>query len=348
MNILASVKKHLLKILAGILIVATPVTGYFCWKAYQYYKSPEYLADQIQEALKPGQIAKLAGVADFAPIFTSLSAAIAQSYPFIERGEKQRERITHRVQLALLAKFRDTSKPAAEHETDEEKLLLRPLIVLPPDFVDQLRATMHLQRISEYMAVVTFTVKHPQLNNQAFQLAFTAANTPDGWRVTDFANAQQAVAAFRAAHLQRQEAKRQIYVRRNQAAADTMRNLLPLESCTASTGMISDGRTVLTVIHVLARNKSSRRIDSVNLLASLQTPDGRELLSRNLNSAEHTAPGADFEHRWTIDMDRSDAEAQALLSSPSLVCKARWYSMAVDTGQVLYDVEVLSLPEDIQ
>lgn len=348
MNILASLKQHLLKILAGILLVATPVTGYFCWKAYQYYKSPEYLADQIQEALKPGQIAKLAGVADFAPLFTHLSQAIAEKYPFIEAGEKQRERITRRVQMALLEKFRDTSKPAADHETDEEKLLLRPLVVLPPDFVDQLRATMSLQHISEYTAVVTFTVRHPQLDNKAFQLAFTATNTPDGWRVTDFANASQAVADFRAAHLQRQEAKRQIYVRRNKAAADTMRNLLPLESCTASTGMISDGRTVLTVVHVLARNKSPRRINSVNLLVSLQTPDGKELLSRNLNSAEHTNPGTDFEHRWTIDMDKEDPGARALLAAPSLVCKARWYSMAADTGQVLYDIDVLSLPEDIQ
>lgn len=348
MNILASIKQHLFKILVGILVVSSIVVGYFCWQAYQYYKSPECLADQVQEALKPGQIAKLAAIADFGPIFTRLSSAIATSYPFIESGENQQERITRRVQIALLEKFRDTSKPAADHETDKEKILLRPLKVLPPDFVEQLSKSMHLQRVSEYMAVLTFTVRHPQLNNQAFQLAFTVSNTPDGWRITDFSNASQVVAAFRAAHLQRQEAKRQIYVRRNQAAADTMRNLLTLESCSASTGMISDGRTVLTVVHVLARNKSSQRVENVNLLVSLQTPDGKELLSRNLNAAQATDPGADFDHRWTIDMDRTDPEAQALLASPSLVCKPRWYSMALDNGRILYDVEVLSIPEDIK
>ena len=208
--------------------------------------------------------------------------------------------------------------------------------------------SMRLQRVSEYMAVLTFTIRHPQLNNQAFQLAFAVNNTPDGWRITDFSNAAQVVASFRAAHLQRQEAKRQIYVRRNQAAADTMRNLLTLESCSASTGMISDGRTILTVVHVLARNKSAQRVENVNLLVSLQTPDGKELLTRNLNTAQATNPGADFDHRWTIDMDKSDPEAQALLSAPAIVCKPRWYSMGLDNGRVLYDVEVLSIPEDIQ
>lgn len=348
MNILASVKQNLFKILVGILVVATLVVGYFCWQAYQYYKSPEYLADQVQEALKPGQIAKLAAIADFGPIFSHLSSAIATSYPFIESGANQQERITRRVQVALLEKFRDTSKPAADHETDREKILLRPLKVLPPDFVEQMSKSMRLQRVSEYMAVLTFTIRHPQLNNQAFQLAFTVNNTPDGWRITDFSNAAQVVASFRAAHLQRQEAKRQIYVRRNQAAADTMRNLLTLESCSASTGMISDGRTILTVVHVLARNKSAQRVENVNLLVSLQTPDGKELLTRNLNTAQATNPGTDFDHRWTIDMDKSDPEAQALLSAPAIVCKPRWYSMGLDNGRVLYDVEVLSIPEDIQ
>ena len=112
--------------------------------------------------------------------------------------------------------------------------------------------------------------------------------------------------------------------------------------------MISDGRTILTVVHVLARNKSAQRVENVNLLVSLQTPDGKELLTRNLNTAQATTPGADFDHRWTIDMDKSDPEAQALLSAPAIVCKPRWYSMGLDNGRVLYDVEVLSIPEDIQ
>ena len=34
MNILASVKQNLFKILVGILVVATLVVGYFCWQAY--------------------------------------------------------------------------------------------------------------------------------------------------------------------------------------------------------------------------------------------------------------------------------------------------------------------------
>lgn len=348
MNIFDSLRQNIFKILVGILVVATLVVGYFCWQAYQYYKSPEYLADQVQEALKPGQIAKLAAIADFGPIFHRLSTAIATSYPFIESGPNQQERITRRVQAALLEKFRDTSKPGVDHETDREKLLLRPLVALPPDFVEQMQKSMVLQRVSEYMAVLTFTIRHPQLNNQAFQLAFTVTNTPDGWRITDFSNAAQVVASFRAAHLQRQEAKRQIFIRRNQAAADTMRNLLTLESCNASSGMISDGRTILTVVHVLARNKSPQRVNNVNLLVSLQTPDGKELITRNLNAAKATEPGADFDYRWTIDMDRSDPDARALLAAPSLVCKPRWYSMTLDNGRVLYDVEVLSDPEDIK
>lgn len=347
MKIAEKLKSSLKFIIIGVAVVALGVGGFFGWQSYQYRQSAGFLRDQLLEALKPGQTGKLKDLVDLNTVFRSLASAVALSYPFIEPGPGQVERIAKRAQAAVFEKLEDTSKPGHEMETDPDKITLRPLVVLPPDFGEQMLAGMQLQPGSPTSALLAFNVKHPQLEDREFQMMFSLRLTGEGWRVTDLANAKQLAASFRNAQLERLEAKREIYAKKNRASRDTMNATLPIESCTASTGLLSDGRSVLTVVHLLARNKSRRKITSVNVLARLDAAGGREILHRNLNVVQPIQPGEDFEHRWTIDMTAGDAEADALLAAPSLVCRASWYSMGVG-GNMLYDVDIVKMPEDFK
>ena len=119
-----------------------------------------------------------------------------------------------------------------------------------------------------------------------------------------------------------------------------MDGILPLLSCTASAGLLSDGKTLVLVAHVLARNTGDVSVNNLDLDATFSGPDGTKLLRRFLNAARPVAPGEDFDQRWSIELDGQSPQGRSLLAAGPLTCTASWRTLGLSNAEVLHIVDV--------
>ena len=345
-SLIAFTRKHTFVLAAILLVILAAVGGYSGWRHYQFRQTAEFAFSQLKDALRPVKPADLAVRVDFAAITKPLVKAVVQHYPALKQGPNQTRDLSDMIQIGLLKQARIKEEPAKE-ETDEVARLKTPLYLLPPTFYTQLAETLTLQNPTDTTALIAAKVRHPVLNKE-FSLLLRMDKTPEGWRVDDFVNAEDIVRQFREYQMERMVAQRQIILDKNANIKKRMEDILPIRSCTASAGLISDGKTLLVVVNVKSKNNSSVMVSNMDLFTKIYAPDGTELLQRYLNAVQPTASGEDFERNWTIELDGESALGKAILSARKLTCDASWKTLGMANGEVLHFAVAPALLEEFQ
>ena len=345
-SLIAFTRKHTFVLAAVLLVILAAVGGYSGWRHYQFRQTAEFAFSQLKDALRPVKPADLAVRVDFAAITKPLVKAVVQHYPALKQGPNQTRDLSDMIQIGLLKQARIKEEPAKE-ETDEVARLKTPLYLLPPTFYTQLAETLTLQNPTDTTALIAAKVRHPVLNKE-FSILLRMDKTPEGWRVDDFVNADDIVRQFREYQVERMVAQRQIILDKNANIKKRMEDILPIRSCTASAGLISDGKTLLVVVNVKSKNSSSVMVSNMDLFTKIYAPDGTELLQRYLNAVQPTASGEDFERNWTIELDGESALGKAILSARKLTCDASWKTLGMANGEVLHFAVAPALLEEFQ
>ena len=340
------IRNNSIKIAIALLVVLVGAAGFSGWRYYQFRQTPEFAFARFKDALHPANIKELAAVVDFDALSVPLAKTIAQSYPFLKKGPDQLISLSDMIQTALLKQARAKEEPVKE-EPDERVRLRTPLYALPHDFFTQLAAGMTMQNATESTAILSTKVRHPLLNKE-FSLILRMDKTTEGWKVHGLVNGDELVKNFRAAQVERMTAQRKLLLDKNDATRKRIYDTLPIMACTASAGVLSDGKILLVVVNVQAKNIAQVAVNNVDLSASLSGPNGKELLQRFLNAVQPTFPGETFNRRWTIELDAKSPLGQQILAARSLSCAAFWQTLGMANGEVLHLVETPAPVEEFQ
>ena len=338
----ALAREHVLALTVALLVAALAAGGFYGWRYYQYRQSSEYAFVRLQAALSPPKPEELALRVDFNTLSGHLAAAVARNFDFFKQGPDQIRSLKDIIQTGLLKKFLSKEEPAkgrVEKEENPEKLLQQPLTLLPPDFLTQFIANLGMRPAENGTVLLSSSIRHPLLN-QTFPLVLSMEKGPDGWIVRDLVNADELTRQFRDALQARLTARHDVLIRKNAATNKRMDGILPLQSCTASAGLLSDGKTLVLVAHVLARNTGDVSVNNLDLDATFSGPDGTKLLRRFLNAARPVAPGEDFDQRWSIELDGQSPQGRSLLAAGPLTCTASWRTLGLSNAEVLHIADV--------
>ena len=345
-SIVAFVRSHALALAAVLLTALLAVGGYSGWRHYQYRQTAAFAFEQIKDSLHPANVAALAVRVDFNAICGPLASAIARQYPFLKKGPDQLRQLSDMAQVGLLKQARVKEEPLKEI-TDPLARLKTPLYVLPENFYTQLSHSVALQHDTDKTALVAAQVRHPLLD-KTFSLLLRMDKTPEGWKIRDLVNAEDLVRQFREAQVERMEATRQLILDKNANTKKRMEDMLPLKACTASAGLISDGKTLLVVVNAEAKNTGSVAVNNMDLSVTLYDPAGKELLQRFLNTVHPTIPGGTFEKRWTIMLDGDTPLGKSVLAARTLTCRAFWQTLGLNNGEILHLKKHPELVEEFQ
>ncbi|OXS28548.1 MAG: hypothetical protein BCS36_10370 [Desulfovibrio sp. MES5] len=345
-KIVAFARQHTLALAASVLVLIVIVISFSGWRYYQYRQSSQYAYEILRDALKTADTETIAALVDFNSLSGSLAKDLVQNYPFLKAGKDQIRQVDDMIQTALLKQIRTKQEPVKD-EPDLKIRLRTPLYALPPDFLAQLASTLSLQTSSEGTALLTAKARHPLLDKN-FLLILRMDQTPTGWHVRKLVNSPELVRQFREAQLERMTAQRQMILDKNTATEKRIKDLFPLQPCSASAGLLSDGNTLLLVVHVLARNIGTVSVNNMNLFAEFSSATGEFLLSRHLNAVQPTHPGEDFERNWTIELDGGSELGRRVLNGQPLQCKAAWKTLGLDNGEVLHISEAPAPIEEFQ
>lgn len=334
-------RKHVIALTVALLAAALAVGGWYGWRYYQYRQSLDFAYARFQDALQPPSPEKLALLVDFNTLSGELAQALAKAFPFFKQGPDQIRDLKNTIQTGLLKKLlsKEDPKASGEAETDPQKLLQQPLSLFPADFLQQFLSGLGMQQAQGNTALVSTSIRHPLLN-RTFPVILRMEKGPEGWMIRNLLNADELVEQFREALLTRIAARRDVFKARNNNIRRRMDATLPLQSCSASAGLLSDGKTLLLVAHVLARNTSAVTVKNIDLEALFTGPDGKMLLHRFLNAAVPVAPGEDLDQRWTIELDGQSPLGQSVLAAKEISCAARWKTMTLSSGEVLHIADI--------
>lgn len=323
-----------------LLLIGLAAAGWYGFKEYQYRQSSLYAMERIKKALMPPDPNELAHLVDFNAISQELAQAIRKNFPFYMEGPDQERSIRNRLQAALLKHFLNKEDAKAAPLPDsEEQLLALPVKLLPADFVPQLLASMSLLENGTDTAHIGAKVENPLLK-KTFPLIFSMRKTGEGWKISHLANADELVSQINTALLDRHARLRTVYEDKNDKTAKRMEQLLPILSCSADAGLLSDGKTLLMVVQLIARNRGNVQINNFNVDASISGRGGREITQRFLNVAKPIAPGEDFNHRWNFELEAGSPLGKAILAGRPLQCKASWQTLGLNNSEVLHILEV--------
>lgn len=337
----AAEHKTLAAIISLLLVAALGAGGYFGWQEYQYRQSSQYAFEQIKQALNPPDTDALAHLVDFNSVGNDLAREIQKKFPFYLAGPDQERNIRNKLQTVLLKRFmtKEEKSKAPPAEESEEAKLQKNLEILPPDFVTQLAQGATLLEPGANTALIGAKIENPQLN-QPFPLVFSMNKTSQGWKVTHVANAGEILARLRNAMLERHAKLRSVFQHKNEQTTRRMNQLLPIQSCSAEAGMLSDDKTLIMIVQIIARNRGSHQVNNFNADTVITGRGGNVVLRRYLNTAKPVEPGEDFNHRWSFELDADSELARSILANEPLHCKATWQTLGVNNGEVLHIVEV--------
>lgn len=329
---------------AIVLIMVLAGIGYGCyygWQQYQYRRTSAYALEKFRQALAPPDSAALANIIDFNSLGADLAKAVKEQFPFFKQGADQEREINRLLQTALLQRFMEPESKGSQFPEDqsEEAQLRKNLRLLPQDFIDQFLSNLSLTQTDEDNALLLSKINHPQLN-QPFTLILSMKKGPQGWRIGHLVNSRELAVQLRKAMLERYAALRNFYVEKNAQTTKKMDQLIPVQSCTADAGMLSDGKTALLIVHALARNKGDVQVNNFNLDTTIKGRSGQTIIHRFLNAAKPVGPGEDFSHRWSFELDPADSHTRALLQDGPLQCSGVWHTLALNNGQVWQIVDV--------
>lgn len=316
--------------------------GWFGWQEYERRQTAAFAIEKMKQALVPvGNANALAHMVNMGALGRELAQAVSESFPFYLAGADQQREIGHRLQNGLLKRLQEVEKSGSMFPDDasERAKLEKPFELLPPDFITQIASSLQVRQTDSHNALLTAKVAHPQLD-QTFTLMMEMRKTPEGWVAQRLLNARELVAQLRAALITRHIALRNVVESKNAATAKQMNERMPIMSCSADAGALSDGKTVVLIIHAIARNRGDAAVNNFNLDATVTGRNGQPILHRYLNAAKPVAPGEDFNHRWSVEMDRSNPVAAELLRAGPLQCRASWQTLSLGKPLVLHIEEV--------
>lgn len=333
----------LANIICVVIVAAICAGAYFGWKQYQYMQSGPYAFEKIKKALQPPDTGALASLVDFNSLSQDLATATKQSFPFFMAGADQERKIKNLYQTGLLNRFLTKEEPLSRgKEESEEDMLKKPMRIFPDDFLTQLASSIHYQSMDDNHGIITAKISNPYLGHD-FTIALNMDKDANGWRVRHVVNASEFVAQVRKAMIDRYGKFRNLYVAKNESTLKRMNSQMPIQSCTAHAGLLSDHKTMLMVVRILARNTGSRQVNNFNADTVITNRAGQVILRRYLNTAMPVGPGEDFDHSWTFDMDASTPLARTLLAAGPLQCKASWQTLSLSSAEVLH---IVDLPYD--
>ena len=320
------------------LLCGAGYASYLGWQQYLYRQTAAYALENIKAALSPPDPAKLAKYVDFRQTSADLAREIARVFPFFKAGADQERNIGHLLQTSFLNRVSAKNDKVEPWPTEEEALLKKDLELLPPDFIDQLVASLKTRQDGENSAFLSAKIENPMLG-QAFPLIFNMERSSQGWKITRLANAAELARDLREAMLKRHARYRALFANKNAATLKVMNELLPVQSCSVDAGLLSDRKTLLMVVRAIARNRGDVQINNFNLDATLRGKNGTIVMRRFLNAAKPVAPGEDFDHRWNFELEANSPEGRAILSNLPLRCSASWQTLSLNNGRVLHITE---------
>ncbi len=330
--------KLLGSLLVLILLAGAGTGGYFAWQSYLYRQSPAYALEQLKKALTPPSPQALAHLVDFNAVAGELASAMQESFSFCKSGPDQNRYFRDQVQTVLLRQLMTKEEPGKKIEGDYESLLDKPLVILPPDFVSQLLASLKLNDKDPANVTISASIRNPLLN-QDFPLVLRLRRSSSGWLVSNLLNARDLAAQMREAILARQRASIGILERKYAAVRKQMEAALPIQDCTAEAGLLSDGKTLLLMIDLLARNTGDAAVNNFSFDLSLMNSQDQIILNRHVNGTKSVDPGEDLRQRWTFELDAHEPLAQSVLSGGKLSCKGFWRTLGLGNGKVLHLTE---------
>ena len=342
--LVAFIRQHLLALAAVLLVILAAVGGYSGLRYYQYRQTAEFAFVQIKDALHPAKPTELAQRINFDAISLPLAKAVAEHYPFLKKGPNQLRDLSDMIQVGLL------KQAPVKEETDELVRLRTPLYVLPPNFFTQFFTTMTLQNPTENTALIAAQIRHPVLNKQ-FSLLLRMDKTPEGWKLDDMVNAEELVRQYREFQMERMVAQRQLLLDKNAKIKKRMEGTLPLKTCTASAGLISDGKTLLVVVNVQSKNISTIPVNNMDLSVKIFAPDGTELMQRVRRQYPEimlVVLSDTFDRSWTIEIDGTSPLGKSIVAARKLTCEALWKTLGLANGEVLHYAIAPDLLEEFQ
>ena len=331
-SILAPVLRHKIISAAVLLCIAGSAGGLYGYQAWQHRKTPEYAISQFTAALNPLNLTELAARVDFNSLAGSVARALMEYEPnTYGTSEKDFTLLREKLQQELLAALTEDPEKAKARDADKDA----PIFPLPADFA--LQIAQNTRFLSHSGLQILQTALHHPAEATPVQMLFVLRQDSSGkWIVGEIANAKELVFRFAAARQRQKEAKEAAFHKKNEDIKQQMKELLRIQHCEASAAAISDGKTVLVVINILARNAGKQAVHNANATAELFDSSDRLLLARKLNSSSGTAPGEDFRQQWTIELDADTAEAKSILQAHPIICRAAWNSMLPEDGKLLY------------
>lgn len=341
-NLGAKIRAH--KLIAIIVLVGIlagiSVGAWYGWQQYQYRQTSTFAIEKLKQALAPPDPSALARMVDFNTLGSDMAKAGKQSFPFFMKSEDQERAISRILQTALLKKFMEPEAKGSMFPDDESEQakLQKPLELLPADFISQILTSIQSRDTDDNTALVSVKIEHPQLK-RAFTLVMSMQKTPQGWQIRHLINAQELAQQLREAMLERHAALHNVFVDKNAATSKKMNQIIPVQSCSADAGMLSDGKTTILIVHALARNKGNLQVNNFNLETTITGRSGKVLLHRYLNAAKPVGPGEDLNHRWSFELESNSPLAQALLRDGPLQCRTSWQTLSLNNGEVLHIVE---------
>lgn len=338
-------KNHKKMALAGVvlLLCLLGAGGYYGWTVWEYRQSPACAVEKLTRALNPPDRDALVKLVDFGNVSHDLANAIAGVFPFVMAGKNQERDIGNALQSAFLRAVSGGTLPRYEPEGDEAKDLQKPLVILPPDFTEQIAKNLTMRENSPDAVILATKVNNPQLG-QAIPLIFNMRKGGNGWVVRNFLNAKEVAEQVRKALLQRHARLREVYEEKNNNTRKKMDALLPILSCSADGGLLSNGKLYILVVHLLARNRGDLQASNFSVDVSITGKNGKVVERRYLNAAMPVAPGEDFDHRWSFELDSQGKLAQELMAQTPLKCEAAWQTLGVSNSQV-WHIEAVPNPD---
>lgn len=336
-----SAHKKLGVIVIVLLVAAIGAGGFFGIQEYQRRQSSAYALEQLQKALTPPDPNALAHLVDFYSLGRDMARGAREAFPFLHEGDDQERSISNGIQKALLKKFMEKEKSGSQFPEDESEAaqLQKPLEILPPNLVTQLITGARVRDSGPGSAVIDARVENKQLK-RSFDLQLGMERTEDGWKVRHLLNASALARELRAAMLERHAGLRNVFLAKNAETTKKMNTAIPVQTCTADAGVLSDGRTFIMIVHAVAKNNSNLQINNFNLDTSIYGKGGQVLWRRFLNAAKPVPPGAVFDHRWSFELDATDPLARKLLHAGPLQCRPHWQTLSLSNGQVWHIAEV--------
>lgn len=318
-------------IIAIVLAIATGGTVWG-WRHYQFKHSSQKALQDITLALQKGNRQNLAMLVDFRSLSENFAQQILHYYP-TNAGLPAVEILAENVQQHILDSFTKVEEPKKGAKPN----LYAPLKPLPADAMAQIATSFEMQQTDPDFALVRATVDYPRAEKKFILLFQMEKKEGLGWQLIKIVNAHELVQSFILAQQSIDLQKSNALKEKNAEQQARMNKQMVVNSCTAMAGLLSDGKTALLSIEVMARNPGPHAVLNFNIEVTLNSKKNSEKTEQFLlNLAKRTLQGENMTHTWNIGLDPQNPEHQYLLEEKRLQCTARFNNMGLGSGEVLF------------